>query len=145
MEEWIPIVLSALYVAAMTALAVTAKKRKLAAARNRQQQAQQQQQQPPQTAAPVAPQRAAKPASRALRPAPRTTRPAPSTSFAEEYATLPEVRAAQHSPKPQPEAVNPAATPVTPETGEIGRDFDLRQAILYSEILKPKFDSEEGF
>lgn len=97
--------------------------------------------------APKQPQNRPKPAESAAldhQPAPRPKkRPvgaAPTDSFAAEYAELPEVAAAQENSGLQ-EQRNPEAAS---ENREIMADFDLRRAVIYSEILKPKFDDENN-
>lgn len=70
---------------------------------------------------------------------PRPQQPAATDSFASEYAALPEVVAAQQASAAKME--QPVAK--TDENDTTTPDFDLRQAIIYSEILKPKFNSDE--
>ena len=63
--------------------------------------------------------------------------------------TTPQVR----KPKPQPKKAKPAYQPTTAkpqnqnasiasanESSEICEEFDLAKAVIYAEILKPKFD-----
>lgn len=50
---------------------------------------------------------------------------------------------AQSAPERQqlrPTVTQPAAKPVDEERSGLAEEFDLRRAIIYSEILKPKFD-----
>ncbi|WP_295937564.1 hypothetical protein [uncultured Alistipes sp.] len=73
----------------------------------------------------------------------------------EGYAEVVRRRAAtahqEHDPRVSPASVQPAIKPSVQKTGhetsaaegiqaEITEDFDLRKAVIYSEILKPKFE-----
>ena len=105
--------------------------------RKRMQQLAEAKQQTAKTPPPVSPRPKAV-ASKPVKPAP-AAKPAAPASFASEYASLPEVVAARQTPEHRQE--QPAA-----ETDEQRADlpaFDLRTAILFSEILKPKFNEDE--
>lgn len=55
--------------------------------------------------------------------------------------TMPEkVAEGATAPARTPEGVEESAQ--QEETADIARDFDLRKAVIYSELLKPKFDSK---
>ncbi len=48
----------------------------------------------------------------------------------------------KESPAPQNSEIEVPEVEKTAENSEIPQDFDLRAAIIYSEILKPKFDEK---
>lgn len=78
------------------------------------------------------------------RKAPRPAKPTPETPFASEYATLAEVQAAEQTAARHPAQRQEPQPVETDENQAILADFDLRKAVIYSELLKPKFDEENG-
>lgn len=87
--------------------------------------------------------KANRPESEPPAPAKRHPKPVSIDQKEEEESDMPILQT--HEAPAKSEELKPEQTakaPETPENSSISDDFDLAKAVIYSEILKPKFDEE---